>query len=218
MPGRKPPDACLSSCISASRSRLPWRWPGSHHWDCPAFVRTAATAVLAVIVLLGNVFVGWGPPGHLPGGYLVGAAVRSVDEQSLATATWVHSTLGANNVLTADWPNTLVEGSYGGQEVVSVSNTRQDSSQMFWALNLGDAQRQILRDLNIRYVLVDWRMATALPVSGIYFEGQEPDAGAHLTPMPLQALQKFDNVPGISRIFDSGDLTIFDVGGITDVK
>jgi hypothetical protein len=169
-----------------------------------------------LVLLVGAAFTGWGPPGRLPGPYLVAADARSVDEQSLGAAVWARTLLGPNNSMAADLNGSLVLGSYGQQYMVSVSNSHQDASQLFFAPDLGTAQRQIIRDAGIRYMVVDWRSIDSLPVAGFYFEHQEPGAFQHTQPIDRAALAKFDAAPGVSRVFDSGDLTIYDVSGVGD--
>ena len=68
----------------------------------------------------------------------------------------------------------------------------------------------------VRYIVVDHRLSRALPSvgSGNYFERGEPGAGQHTTPIDPAALAKFDNLPLVSRVFDSGDIIIYDGGAL----
>jgi hypothetical protein len=173
----------------------------------------SALLASSLVVLIGGAFTGWGPPGRLPGPFLVSADARSVDAQSLAIANWARTVLGPQNVMAADLNHTLVLGSYGQQYLVSVSNSHVDASEVFFAPSLGDFQREIIQQAHIRYVVVDWRLARGLPVAGFYYEHQEPDAFQHTQPMDMAAFQKFDVADGVSRVFDSGDVTIYDMAG-----
>ena len=84
------------------------------------------------------------------------------------------------------------------------------------AQTLGRGELDIMRRAAIRYVVVDLRLARDLPVYGVLFEASEPDAWRHTTPIPLAALQKFDGLRGVTRIYDSGDIIIYDVRGLVD--
>jgi len=55
-------------------------------------------------------------------------------------------------------------------------------------------------------------MAQQLPAAGAYYPG-DPDAGHHVDPLPLAGLLKFTDVPGVSRVYDSGDIQIYDMRG-----
>jgi hypothetical protein len=182
----------------------------------PRRVWSGGVFSFVLMLLIGGTFTGWGPPGRLPGGYLVSADARSVDAQVLDTADFVRDVLGPRNIMAADLYNSLVLGSYAEQYMVSVSNSHQDASQVFFAPDLGLVQRQIIRQARIHYMLVDWRLTSGLPVSGVYYEHQEPDAFQHTRPMDAGAFQKFDTASNVSRVYDSGALTIYDVGGVSD--
>jgi hypothetical protein len=62
-----------------------------------------------------------------------------------------------------------------------------------------------------RYLLVDRRLARMLPASGSYFP-VDPDANRYRAPLPLTALDKFDD-SGASRLYDSGDIVVYDLQG-----
>ena len=63
-----------------------------------------------------------------------------------------------------------------------------------------------------------WNLAAAtpsfvrLPAEGGYYPG-DPDTGKHTAPLPRAGLTKFDGVPGVSRVYDSGDIEIYDMRG-----
>jgi hypothetical protein len=59
---------------------------------------------------------------------------------------------------------------------------------------------------------VDLRMAEQLPADGAYYPG-DPDTGRHTVPLPREGLTKFTDVPGVSRVYDSGDIQLYDMRG-----
>ena len=85
-----------------------------------------------------------------------------------------------------------------------------------FAPRIGPDELDLLRRAEIRYVVVDFRLARDPPIYSYYFESAEPDAGNHTTPMPLASLQKFDTLPGVARIYDSGDIVIYDIRGLVN--
>jgi hypothetical protein len=49
---------------------------------------------------------------------------------------------------------------------------------------------------------------------GYYYEQGETGAYKHTVPLSLQALAKFNDIPQIDRVFDNGNIVIYDVGGL----
>ena len=71
---------------------------------------------------------------------------------------------------------------------------------------------QQVQALNIQYALVDQRLSEQLPASGSYFP-VDPNAGTYTHPLPPADLAKFNAVPGIDRIYDSGNIVVYDLMG-----
>jgi hypothetical protein len=74
----------------------------------------------------------------------------------------------------------------------------------------------LLRQAKIRYLVVDLRLSTSLPLLGYYFEDGE--AGAfHITgPISRESLTKFNTVPAVKCVFDSGNIMIYDMEAVVD--
>jgi hypothetical protein len=119
--------------------------------------------------------------------------------------------LGPGNRVTADRSNRLALGSVGDQRVVFDARDPLALWPLYAAPTIDGVAADTIREGNIRYVLVDRRLSTALPMIGYYFDQQEQLAG-HKTPIPAEALAKFDLDARLDRIYDSGDLQIYDVG------
>jgi hypothetical protein len=173
--------------------------------------------ILALLVVFaGGIVIGDPPEGRLPGPYHVAAEQRSIEPQGTDTAAWALSELGPNNRLIADRTNAKLLASIGSQYPVTSFNQHLGTAYVMFAGRVGPAELDVMRRAGIRYVVVDLRLARDLPVFGVYFESAEPDAGRHTTPIPLAALQKFDGLRGVTRIYDSGDIIIYDVRGLVD--
>jgi hypothetical protein len=185
-------------------------------WPARSWPRARATAVAGwlSVVFSGGVLLGWPPQLILPGGYLVGADSRSVDVVSVAAATWTRGQLGAGNRFAADRTNRNLLGTYGGQDPVSDYNDGVVTAQVFLSPTFDGADLSILRQGHVRYLLVDRRLSTARPLVGVYFEDGEPAPVPAGGPVPVSWLDKFDAVPGISCLYDSGDIRIYDLRGV----
>lgn len=174
-------------------------------------LRTAAAAITTVIAVLTLVLDGFvnGWPAYwerLPGGYQVGGFERSVTPEGIATARWALEVLGPGNRFAADTGNYPMIASYGYQ------NPIRNVSYLYTSADFTQHDEAEMRAQAINYLLVDQRLSKSLPISGSYFP-IDPSAGSYKHPLPLTDLTKFNRVPSIARIYDSGNIIIYDVRG-----
>ena len=169
----------------------------------------AAGAVILVLALIFNGMANGWPPywERLPGAHQVAGFERSVGPEEIAGAKWALATLGPGNRFAADFGNFPVLGTYGDQDPV------RDDSYLYLSSNLTLAD--VVKTMNqaIRYVLVDRRLSQFLPASGQYFP-DDPNAGKYKRPLPADGLAKWNHVAHVSRIYDSGNIVIYDIRGM----
>lgn len=167
----------------------------------------AGGTMLACLVLLGGITSGWPPHWErLPGRYLVSGFESSVEPKGVATAQWALGWLFAGNRIAADETNYTLMGTYGQQD------TMRGVAELYYSPTFRDADRDLVAQAAIRYVLVDRRMSQQLPADGEYFP-DDPLTHQHTRPLPIENLDKFDHVTGTHRIYDSGDIVIYDLQG-----
>jgi hypothetical protein len=184
------------------------RWPvvrASVRRRAPLVV--AGTVVATVVLILNGLINGW-PPfwERLPGPYQVAGAERSVGPEQIASADWARAALGPGNRFATDEGDLPVLGSYGDQ------NTVGDDSILYTSPTVTPAATQLVQAQSIDYVLVDRRMSQLLPASGQYFP-IDPNAGRYTRPLPLGGLTKFNTEAGVARVYDSGNIVIYDLKG-----
>ena len=150
----------------------------------------------------------------LPGPYQVIADMRSIEPEGIQAALWAQVYLGPNNPMESDRINSILMGSYGDQRIVSTIADKIDVSPVFFAPQMEQSEIAILASARVRYLVVDLRLAQSLPLLGYYYEQGETGAYRHTVPIFLQALTKFNAIPQIDRVFDSGNIVIYDVGGL----
>jgi hypothetical protein len=166
----------------------------------------------ATVVFAGGLIVGWPYWARLPGPYLPASDTRSIDAQSIAAATWARETLGPDKRMIADRTNRLLMGSFGQQRPVTSFSDKVRTSQVFLAPQIGPAERKILRRGRVDYAVVDRRLSEGLPLAQFYYERGEITKGRRHTQPPDRALlDKFDQLDGASRVFDSGAIVIYDL-------
>ena len=165
-----------------------------------------AAATLGTLVLLINGLANGWPPywERLPGPFQVASFERSVGPEEIATANWTLSALGPGNRIAADSGISPVLVGYGDQ------NPLWGIAYLFISSTYNNAVTKSARAQEVQYVLVDWRLSASPPASGSYFQGG-PSTNR---PIPLVDLEKFGNLPGVSRVYDSGDIVIYDLQGL----
>ncbi len=186
-------------------------WPTRHlNWRRIVLITCAIS-----IVFMGNITLGSGPARSiLPGPYLVASDARSIEARGIQSAIWVRSYLGPDNRVATDRINQLLMSTYGDQHLVTASGDNIDVTDVFFSPSLGHYEISLLRRAKVRYLVVDLRLNRALPEVGFYFEQGEPNSFERTTPIDLEALTKFNTIPQINRVFDGGDIVIYDLGGI----
>jgi hypothetical protein len=171
------------------------------------------------VLLLGGVFTGVGPSSRLlPGTYRIEADAESIEPQGLDTASWAKTALGPDNRIAADRVNGLLLGSYGEQYPVTNLADHVNIAAIYFSDALNNYDRLLLQQGKVRYVVVDRRMTEGLPLYGVYVENGEPDSYLHRTPVSSYALAKFATLPGVSKVYDSGEIVIYDVRAISGAQ
>lgn len=186
--------------------------------SAPAWRRYVPAVAVVAILFIGGAIAGSGPVwNRLPGPYLVSADSRSISPEGITAAQWAGTHLGPGQRVITDRIDQMLMGTYGGQHPVTGFNDGLPIPTVFFSPQLDSYDRSVLRAGRVRYVEIDQRLSTGLPHVGVYFEIGEPGSFQHATPISRAALMKFNGVPGVNRIYDSGNIVIYDIGGITNV-
>jgi hypothetical protein len=172
-----------------------------------ALLDGAAPAVAAVVILAGGIASGWPPIwDRLPGPYLVSGFERSVDPQGVAAAQWVLGTLGPGHRWAQDFTAYTLLATVGDQ------NTIRAGGALFDGTGADAATRRLVKHEDIQFLAVDLRDSMQLPASGSYFP-VDPNAERYRSPLPRADLTAPGHVTGVSRIYDSGAICLYDLRG-----
>jgi hypothetical protein len=180
-------------------------------------LRPVAMFLGGLMLLIGGISIGTPRYSRQPGPYIVGADSRSVEPKGLSAAEWVERYRGAGKNILTDRSNRQLMGSYGREDPQTKDGGKVPGrsyvhvSELITSPVFGRVDQRIVRNKKIRFVEVDRRLTTALPLVGVYFERSEPHAYAHRAPIQLRALTKFDGVANVDRLYDNGDIQIYDV-------
>jgi hypothetical protein len=181
---------------------------GFRSWRAPA--AAAAALVLVLALMFDGLVNGW-PPfwERLPGGHQVAGFERSVGPEEIAAAQWALRSLGPGNRFAADLGNYAVLGGYGDQDPV------RNVGYLYTSRTYTAAGIRRTQVLALHYALVDWRLTRSLPIDGKYFP-VDRQAGHYTRPLPAADLAKFSGLPGVARIYDDGNIVIYDLRGGQD--
>jgi hypothetical protein len=143
---------------------------------------------------------------RLPGPFRVEAWERSMDQHNLDLAQWSAAELPPNYGVASDDMTSNVLASLGHEAAPA------GVGPIFLSPTLTGAGRALVREKEIDFIVVDERMSRELPADGEYFE-DDPNAGLYRVPIPARDLDKFNRIPGLSRIFDDGTMVVYAVAG-----
>lgn len=173
--------------------------------------RRAARALVAGAVALlvaGGIIAGWPYDLRLALPYRIAANGEVLEPQGARAADWSVSALGTGVRIGADESNArllLVRG----QSPLTGSNPNVGEVILYARLTQGMVN--VLTRNDIRYLVMDRRRVRDDKAVGYFFTSlREKRAGV----FPTAWTSKFDRQPGVSRIYDSGDLAIYDIGGL----
>jgi hypothetical protein len=176
--------------------------------------RNGALLCALAVLFVGGQVVGTPDWARLPGPYLVSADHRSVEPEGITAGQWAYRYLGRNHPVAADRINQLLMLSYGQQHAVTGSQV----ADIFTAPDLGEAVQRVIARLQVAFIVADTRLTTGLPWTGTYYDNAEKGAYQHTRPIDPAALAKFDRLAGISRLFDSGHIRVYDVRPISHAQ
>lgn len=182
-----------------------------HFWEgrTPRGWRRVAPPVALAVIVLGGVTSATLEP--LRGRYRVAADQQSIESMGIETALWTKEWLKAGNRFTADRVNRLLLAGYGRQDARVNIVEGVNAARIFEPKELGPDDLYALARSDIDFLLVDLRLSTAIPVLGFYFEPWQAQEGA---PLSGAALLKFNDIKGVTRIYDNGWIIIYDVRGL----
>lgn len=189
----------IAFTLAVAVAQLGARFQASWSWR-------STIAVAAGVVFIGGVIAGWPPRWRLPWPYRAETGPRSVDAEVVSSAFWTRDHLGPDNVVGSVGTMQRVMGAYGEQ---TTTNSLEGGVNIEWVLyapSLAGDRDPLLQQGHVHYLIVDKRLAEVIHRTGYY-----PN-----TPVD-QALAKFDQMNNVSKIFDSGDVVIYDVSELSHV-
>lgn len=181
-----------AACVEALR-----RWPKDRR------VRPLIAAGIG-LVLVGGAISGWPWDSQLARPLRASAAGATISSPPLALAEWAEELPeGRFAASTADAGLLLVPGGK-----MALTGSSPDIEDVLDEEQLAGWMVPMLRRNDIRYIAVDRREVSSDSLRGYYFSRRDKDEGL----LPTSVSAKFNEVPGISRVYTNGPITVFDLG------
>jgi hypothetical protein len=175
------------------------------HWSDSRSIRTLVAGGIA-LVLIGGAIAGWPWDSQMAQPLRAIAEGRTIVSPPLGMAEWVseHVRDGHFAATTADAGLLLVPGGEAAK-----SGSSPDIEDILAEERLEGWELPLLRENDLRYVVADRRAVSVDSLRGYYFSRSGSAAAALL---PKSVIAKFNRVPGISRIYANGTISVFDLG------
>jgi hypothetical protein len=166
---------------------------------------------IASVLLLHSITTGL-PPWwqRLPGSFRVDGYTRGIDAVGTSRAEWAATTLQAGSRYFGDLTSVHLLAALAQLDPINAPGSLYDTDRLI------PEDSALIGYQSVTYLDVDMRMAQEAPITRYYFKS-DIKAGERETKLDEVDLAKFDNIPGISRIYDSGYDHFYDLRGIQDV-
>jgi hypothetical protein len=171
-----------------------------------AWLRLAVVGLSATIMISGGVISGWPTNLRLASPYRVKTAGSAIDPPSTAAARWTTKAIGTFNRIGAEPSDARLLLVYGPQE--AVAGVFPDIDDVLHTPTIESWQPDLLRQLQIRYLMVDNRKVSSDVLAGYFFA---PIGSAGAAERPPEARDKFEHVSWSDRVFDSGSIVLYDI-------
>jgi hypothetical protein len=182
-------------------------------------VRWLAPVVIAsyvAVVFAGGLIAGFPSSLRLPPPYMTSVAGQPIEPESVVAARWTKTALGPGLRFAASNSDANLLLAYGGQDALWGSNLGLQS--MFMAPDINQSVIDILQTSGAQYLFTDRRRISWDLMFGMYVNSSVEQADPRARLIEPSAVSKFEKIDGASRVFDSGNVVIFDVGGVASAS
>ncbi len=176
---------------------------------------TAVAFPLVVgILLVGATLASWPPSVRLPLPNRVAVGERVTVPQGFSAARWSREVLGEGRTFVADRSNGRLLLAQGGQTVY-VART-PNARLLLEEPAIDELHIAVIRETGLEFVALDRRRASDDNMAGYFFDAPDATGAIDRRLRSLEILAKYENEPGVSRLLDTGNITIYDVSGLAD--
>jgi hypothetical protein len=167
-----------------------------------------AVAVAFGVLLEGGVVSGWSSDLVLAKTFQLKAGGATLYPEGVTAAEWAGQTLGPGRLFAADASNARLLAAYGDE--FARAGTNPDVRAVIRDPRLDGWHVRLLRSYRIPYVLVDRRQVSEDALAGYFFAtAASPPSWRAI--FDARSVHKFDRQPAVERLYDSGDIVVYNV-------
>jgi hypothetical protein len=166
---------------------------------------------IAVVLLLHSITTGlpqWWQ--RLPGPFRADSFVSGIDIVGTSRAEWAATNLQAGSRYFGDVTSMILLSALSELDPISNPGSLYDTSRLI------PEDSALIGGLSATYLDVDTRMTQEAPITRYFFKA-DVMMGNREAPLYEANLAKFDDIDGISRVYDSGYDHFYDLRGMPDV-
>jgi hypothetical protein len=170
-----------------------------------------SATTIAVVLLLHSITTGlpqWWQ--RLPGPFRVDSFVKGIDVVGTSRAEWAATNLQPGSRYFGDMTSMALVSALSQLDPVGNPGSLYDTPRLI------PEDSALIGGLSATYLDVDTRMTQEAPVTRYFFKA-DVMMGDREAPLYESSLAKFDDLPGISRIYDSGYDHFYDLRGMQDI-
>ncbi len=165
-------------------------------------------AGLSLTLFFGGLIAGWAPRARLARPYVIDTGNYLVRPQVVSVSEWMLEYLGPDNRIAASKADAKLMGAYGQYPFTDNGPIKK----LFLSEEFGPSERTTLLKRDIRYIMSDRKNVSWDQMIGYYFYNSYSTRTSDLRLIEPWIFEKFERVHGVTRLLDSGDIVIYDVG------
>jgi hypothetical protein len=177
-------------------------------WRAPWFGRVALCAA-AVVLVSGGFVAGWQPSLRIAQTYRIDSDGHAIDPPGVSAARWSGRSLGGSNRIGAENGDARLFQLYGRQ--VALAGTYPDVQDLLHSPALDPWEPGFIQKWRFRYLAVDRREISADPLAAYFFPRPGQWNSGLRNP---DAVAKFDRDARTERLYDNGEIVVYDVSRV----
>ena len=165
--------------------------------------------IAVIFIAIGAISLRGDDSGRFAGSSNLASGPPAITSDVVYASNWFEQEFGRYNNLIGDRTVNWVFGGYGVQNVWTF-----EAWNVFLPKTINKTVTDTIRNLNIKYIIVDRRVTEFLAKYGWYFDPAEIDMKDHpgfgrTQPLPEECIDKFDNTTLVNKIYSNGNINIF---------
>ena len=189
--------AFVVACVGLERWRLRGR-----EW----LARLAVTGALGVIVV-GGAIAGWPWDLQLSSPLRASAEGGTIVSSELAAAEWAEDNFSRGEKFATSTSSARLL--LAPSERIAYAGKSPAIQEILTEPALSDWELPLLKDLGVRYIIIDRREVGSDSLRGYFFTDRRELAAERV--LPRGAVEKFKEIPGAARVYSGGDISVYDL-------